>query len=341
MKLLRLMAVVAALTLIASSNTSLAKSPPDVLVVAKNIDDIVSLDPAQAFEFTSGEVVSNIYERLVQYDPADIEKIKPALAESWIVSPDGKTTTFKLRSGVTFASGNPARPEDVVFSMKRVIVLKKAPSFILAQLGWTPENFDQMVKKVSDSEVSITIAGDFAPSFVLNALAARPGSVVDEKETMKNAKDNDLGNAWLSRNSAGSGPFVLRAWRPNEAVVLEANARHVGGPPTIKQVVYTHVAEASTQRLMLEQGDADIARNLGPDQMAALKGHPGIRIETYPQAALHFFSLNQKVEKLRNPALWEAMRYLVDYDGIANTLLRGQMKVHQAFWPSGFPGAVD
>ena len=84
----------------------------------------------------------------------------------------------------------------------------------------TPENIDQMVKKVSDSEVSITIAENFATSFVLNALAARPGSIVDEQIAMKNAKDNDLGNAWLSRNSAGSGPFSLRTWRPSEAVVI-------------------------------------------------------------------------------------------------------------------------
>ena len=50
---------------------------------------------------------------------------------------------------------------------------------------------------------------------------------------------------------------------------------------------------------------------------------------------------NKEAGKLRNPALWEAMRYLVDYDGIADRLLKGQMKVHQAFWPSGFPGAVE
>jgi peptide/nickel transport system substrate-binding protein len=318
-----------------------AKTPPNLLVVAKNIDDIVSLDPAQAYEFTSGEVVANIYNKLVEYNPTQIETVVPGLAESWKISDDGKTITFKLKSGVKFASGNAVRPEDVVFSLRRVIVLKKAPAFILAQFGWTADNIDQMVKKVSDSEVSVSIAENFAPSFVLNALAARPGSIVDEKEAMKNAKDNDLGNAWLSRNSAGSGPFALRVWRAGESLVLDANKNHAGGPPKMNQIVFNHVAEASTQRLMVESGDADIARNLGPDQIAAVKDKAGIKVETYPQAALHFFSFNLKHDKLKNPALWEAMRYLIDYDGIANTLLRGQMKVHQTFWPSGFPGAVE
>lgn len=209
-RLLRL-ATAAMVAAIVSATGTLAKSPQNTLVVAKNIDDIVSLDPAQAYEFTSGEVVSNIYDRLVSYDPANIDKIAPGIAESWTVSNDGKTITFKLREGARFSSGNPVRPEDVVFSMKRVVVLKKPPAFILAQLGWTTENIDRMVRKVSEREVAITIAEDFSPSFVLNALAARPGAIVDEKEAMKHAKDGDLGNAWLTRNSAGSGSFKLRS----------------------------------------------------------------------------------------------------------------------------------
>jgi len=133
---------------------------------------------------------------------------------------------------------------------------------------------------------------------------------------------------------------VLRAWRPNEVVVLEASPTHYAGAPTIKQVVMNHVVEATAQRLMIERGDIDIARNLGPDQIEALKGKAGVRVETLPGATIHFVSFNVKHEKLRNPALWEAMRYLVDYDGIANTLMRGQFKVHQTFWPEGFAGAV-
>ena len=50
-------------------------------------------------------------------------------------------------------------------------------------------------------------------------------------------------------------------------------------------------------------------------------------------------SFNQKTDSLTDPAVWEAARYLVDYDGMADGMLKGQMKVHQAFWPDGFPGA--
>lgn len=333
--------IIAALASFAIAAPLSAKTPANVLVVAKNIDDIVSLDPGQAYEFTSGEIVVNMYDRLIQYDPANLEQLQPSLAQSWAISPDGKTITFKLRSGVKFASGNPLRPEDVVFSFKRVILLKKAPAFILAQFGWTADNIDQMVRKTSADEVAITVAGNFAPSFVLNALGARVGSIVDEVEATKNAKEGDFGNAWLTRNSAGTGPYTLRAWRAGEGVTLEANPNHFRGAPKMRQVVMRHVAEAGAQRLLIENGDADIARNLGPDQIAALSGKPGVKIENYPQAAVHFISFNIKHEKLKNPALWEALRWMIDYEGIANTLLKGQMKVHQAFWPQGFAGSID
>ena len=90
--------------------------------------------------------------------------------------------------------------------------------------------------------MSLTIAENFAPSFVLNALAARPGSIVDEKEAMKNAKDDDLGNAWLSRNSAGSGPFTLRAWRAGEGGGARGQHRCISAARrSCEQVVFNHV----------------------------------------------------------------------------------------------------
>src|SRR5690606_14752102 len=136
------------------------------LVIAKNIDDIVSLDPAQAFEFSGGEILNNVYENLVQYEAEDMTRLTGGVAENWTVAPDGKTFVFQLRDGLRFQSGNPVTPDDVVFSLTRVIKLDKAPAFILAQLGWTPENVDEMVRATGEREVTLTIPENYAPSFV-------------------------------------------------------------------------------------------------------------------------------------------------------------------------------
>lgn len=316
-----------------------AATPKDTLVVAKNIEDIVSLDPAEAFEFSSGEVVSNIYEGLVQYDPRDPTKLLPGVAASWKPSADGKSIEFLLRPNATFAGGNPVRFEDVLFSFRRVIKLNKAPAFILAQLGWTNDNITQMVTKGPGGGVLVTWTGDFGPGYVLNVLGARPGNIVDEKVVMAREQNGDLGNQWLNRNSAGSGSFALKLFKPKEVLLLEANKQGADAPK-LNAILIKNVPEPATQRLLIESGDADIARDLGPDQIAALRTRTDVRVEDFPQAAVHFISLNQKSEKLRNPAVWEAMRYLVDYDGISKQLLRGQLRVHQAFLPVGFPGAL-
>jgi peptide/nickel transport system substrate-binding protein len=331
--------VLAASLIALATSPALAETPANALVIAQNIDDIVTIDPASAYEFTSGEYVTNTYDRLVQYDAEDTTVLAPGLATEWEIDAENKTITFTLREGVTFHSGNPLRPEDVIGSFKRVVTLNKAPAFILTQLGWTPENIEQMVT-AEDGKVVVRYTGDFAPSFVLNVLAARPASVVDMETVMANEVDGDMGNAWLNANSAGTGPFILRGYRPAEMLALAANPDYFLGAPAMEQVLIRHVAEAATQRLLLESGDVDMAKNLTPDQVAGLEGNAAIKVETFPQAAVHWFSFNQKNDKLTNPALWEAARYLVDYDGMANSFLKGQMQVHQAFWPEGFPGAL-
>ena len=84
-----------------------------------------------------------------------------------------------------------------------------------------------------------------------------------------------MGHEWLKTNSAGSGPFKLRAWKPNESVALDANPDYWRGAPKFKRVVTRHIPEPATQRLLLEKGDIDIARKLSPEDLAAVAPEPG------------------------------------------------------------------
>jgi peptide/nickel transport system substrate-binding protein len=315
---------------------ALADTPKDTLVIAKQIDDIITLDPAEVFEFSGGEVIANVYDRIMTYEAEDTEKLVPGVAESHTVSSDGKTITLKVRSGQKFHSGNPVTAEDVAFSIQRVIILNKTPAFIFSQLGWTPENVKDLVKAKDELTLDLTITEDFAPTFVLNCLSAGVGSVVDKKLVLEHEKDNDLGYEWLKTNSAGSGPFVLKSWKPNEAVVLEANPNYRHGAPAVKRVVIRHVPEPAAQRLMLEKGDADLVRNLTADQIQGIAGNTDLVVEGFPKADVYYLALNQKDERLAKPQVRQAVRWLIDYQGMADTFLKGRFKVHQSFWPSGF-----
>lgn len=330
-----------ALVIVFSITTANAATPADTLVMAWQFDDIITLDPAEIFEFSGAEYAGNTYDRLIGYEVEDVSKIYGIVAESWSVSPDGKTYTFKIRKGITFASGNPLTAEDVAFSLQRTVILDKSPAFILGQFGFTADNVRDRIKAVDAHTVTIETDQAYAPTFVLYCLTATVGSVVDKKEVMAHEKDGDLGHAWLRTNYAGSGPFKLKQWKASEIMMLDANSAYWDGAPVIKKVIIRHIAEQATQRLLVEKGDIDIARNLGPDQIKGLEGNPDVRIHSSPKGGLFYLGLNQKHEALSKPQVRQALKYLVDYDGIANTILKGSMVPHQAFLPKGFLGALE
>lgn len=145
-----------------------AETPANMLVVANRIDDITTMDPAQSFEFAGSDVNQNIYSKLVNFDPLDFDKgYVPDLAESWVVSEDGKSITFTMREGVKFQSGNPVTAQDAEWSLRRAVILNKTPAFILTQFGFTPENVAETIK-ADGNTLTITTDQRYATSFVLN-----------------------------------------------------------------------------------------------------------------------------------------------------------------------------
>ncbi|WP_138469600.1 ABC transporter substrate-binding protein [Poseidonocella sp. HB161398] len=339
----RLMASAAlgAAVLAAGLPAAMAETPPNMLVIANRIDDITSLDPAESFEFSGADVIRNMYLKLVNLDPMDMSAgYQPEIAESWDVSEDGRTVTFNIRSGLSFASGNPVTADDVVYSLRRAVLLNKTPSFILTQFGFTAENVEETITG-ADGTVSITTDKPYAISFVLNCLTATIGAIVDSKLVMEHEADGDMGNTWLKTNSAGGGAYTLAAWQPNENVTLNANPGFYKGEPAMKRVIVRHVQESASQRLMLERGDIDVARNLNPEDIAGISGEEGIRIDEELGGQLMYLSFNQDNPELAKPEVREAMKYLIDYAGMADSFLKGQWAVQQNFLPLTFLGAVD
>jgi peptide/nickel transport system substrate-binding protein len=326
------------------SAASVAATVPGTLVVVQSLDDIVSLDPAEGFELSSESAFTSLYQRLVQSDPDKPGALRATLASDWQTGPDGYSLVFTLRGGAMFASGHAVRPEDVVFSLQRAVRLNRSPAFILNELGWNADNVSGFIVKVDDQHVRVSWPARVGSAFVLNVLSATVASIVDALEVQRHQANGDAGNAWLHMHSEGSGPFRIRRYIPHEALVMDANPGAPLGAPRLKTVILKNVADAASRRLLVEVGDADIARDLGPDQIAALRGKPDLQVFECPSAAVHYLLFNgSNVANpvLKNPALWEAARWLIDYDGIAGKLLKGQYMVHQAFLAHGFPGALD
>ncbi|WP_112718185.1 ABC transporter substrate-binding protein [Hyphomicrobiales bacterium] len=337
--------------LMMAAPAAFAETPKDTLVEGFAIDDIITMDPGEAFELSTAEVTSNTYSLLVRLDMADTSKVKGDLAESWTVSDDGLTYTFKLKPGLKFASGNPVTAEDVAWSFERAVKLDKSPAFILTQFGLTGDNVTEKAKAADPNTFVFTVDKPYAPSFVLNCLTATVASVVDKKLVMDHVKpvtvdadhkyDNDFGNEWLKTGYAGSGAFKLREWRANEVVVMERNDNYYGDKPKLNRVIYRYMKESSAQRLALEAGDIDIARNLEPGDLDAVSKNADLATTDAPKSTIYYVSLNLKNENLKKPEVQQAFKYLVDYDAIGATLIKGIGEVHQTFLPKGQLGALD
>ena len=330
---------------------AMAETPADTLVEAFAIDDIISLDPGEAFEFSAAEMTANTYSLLVRLDPNDSSKVVGELAESWVVSDDGLTYTFKLKPGLKFASGNPITAADVAWSFERVVKLNLSPAFIIQQFGISGDNVAEKAKAADEQTFVFTVDKAYAPSFVLNCLTATMAAVVDSKVALEHVKpkaptaeykwDNDFANEWLKSNSAGSGPFKLREWRANEVVVLERNDNYFGTKPPLARVIYRHVKESATQRLMLEKGDVDVARNLEPGDIDAVAANPDLTTTDAAKGSVFYISFNQKNPNLAKPEVRQALKYLIDYDAIGATIIKNIGVVHQTFLPKGVLGELD
>ncbi len=352
MKLSRMLMTCAAVAFMSSfAPQTFAATPADTLVEAFAIDDVISLDPQEAFEFTAAEVNGNSYSLLIRLDVDDPSKLALDLADSWSVSDDGLTYTFKLKPDLKFASGNPLTADDFVFSIERLIKLDKSPAFLFNQFGLDGDNVTDKVKAIDPLTIEFTVDRPYAPSFVLNVMSSSAGSVVDKKLVMEHAEavapsdtykwDTDFGNAWLKTNSAGSGPFKVVTWKANEALVLERNDNYYGDMPALKRVIYRHMKESAGQRLALENGDIDIARDLSPSDLEAIANNPDLATTSRAKGTVYYISLNQKNPILAKPEVIQAMKYLIDYDAIGATLIKDIGEIHQSFLPSGQLGAID
>ncbi|HEY6074257.1 MAG TPA: ABC transporter substrate-binding protein, partial [Anaerolineales bacterium] len=252
------------------------------LVIAMNLDDVVTLDPAYAGETTNLFIHINTYDTLVDIRPNDLNTIVPRLAESWDVNPEFTEFVFHLRKDVKFASGNPLTAADVVFSWNRLLNVAGAPAFNLDGVG--------KVEAVDDYTVKVSTApGDDGkpqplPQFLSSA--CNPSLGIQDSKLVKehggtdaaDASTTDKAKEWLDQNSAGSGPFVLTKWSPKSDIELTANPNYFKGAPHFDKVVIKHVSDPTTQEQMLERGDADLIGSLGTDLVDVAKANPDIVI---------------------------------------------------------------
>ncbi|MRR39085.1 ABC transporter substrate-binding protein, partial [bacterium] len=269
----------------------------------------------------------------------DITNPKPGAAESFKASPDGMEYTFTLRKGIKFSSGNPMTAKDVKWSFERAKNIKGNPSFLLEDI--------QSVEAPDDQTVVIKMSkGDGA---FLYKLTSQPFAILDSETVKKNggvadesAVTADTANEWLTSHSAGSGPFMIESYKPNDEVVLVKNPNYWGKPAAVDKVILKTMKDSNTQMLTLAKGDIDVAASLNYDQIKQLQGKPNVEIKNYETLSMMFVLTNLDPAiggPLANVDVQNAIRYALDYKGI-HTLVGEGTITPQSMIQVGFLGAL-
>lgn len=329
------------LLMLTGSASIQAKTPDDQLIVGMNMNNLLTLDPAA---MTGNEVVGivvNLYDGLVELNPQQLTEVRPALAERWSVSPDNRTLTFHLRDNVRFHSGNPLTSADAVWSMRRVLHLNLAQASVWKSYGFSRDNVDQMITAPDDHTLVITLPRPNDPQLVIYSLAALGSMVVlDSKTVQQHEVDGDWGNRWLTTHEAGSGPFRLDVWQAKDVLRMSRATDYWRGEAKMSRVVFRHLQKSQTLRLMMEKGDLDIASNMAIPDVRALRHDPDLTIDAVRKGTIYYLAMSMKDPHFDNIKVREAVRYLVDYQGINKSLMTGYGELHQRPIQAGMPATL-
>lgn len=305
--------VAAAALLLAGCGGSSDTAAPETLVIDKSFD-LITADPARMFETTGNLLLHSVYDSLLTFENGDATEPKPSLAESWEVNDDATQYTFTLRSGVTFSSGNELTAEDVVFSLNRVKNIQGNGSFLMD--GLTVEAVDDLTVRISSEAPNTAV-----PAILTSATLG----IVDKDLVVENggsdaedAIDTDTAESFLNETSAGTGPYVLESFDTTTEVVITANPNYWGEAPVYNRVVLRN-ATAEAQLMDVQSGTANLALDLGSDQLATLEGNDSVIISTSSAPTIFFLfaNANPEVSAVTSTADFrEAMRYGLDLEGL-------------------------
>lgn len=293
-------------------------APAGTLVDAENLP--VNLDPHQVFDVPMQVYSLNAYDNLYRYE-GNPPELKPWLAESYTVSPDGLTYEFRLRPGAKFHDGSEITAADVIYSFQRVLKLGKAPAG-----AFRPVLKSENVTAPDARTIRFVLDHPYAPF-----LAAIPiVMVVNPRVIGAHEANGDWGAAWLASNEAGSGAYALdpSTYRPLERADLKRFPDHFFGwgdnPKAPREVQILPTRETSTRVLALLKGSVDMTDTYLPtDQVERIQKSKGVHVEKNTSMRVFALRMNNTKPPFDNINARKCFAHAFNYDGFITEILKG------------------
>lgn len=329
-KTLQKLAILAVAIVAVALPNAHAQIPDNVLVVAQ-IAEPKSLDPHAVTAVNDFRILMNIYDGLVRYQDGVLE-VAPGLAESWEVSEDGTTYTFKLRQGVTFHDGTAFNADAVKFNFDRMLV----EDHPYHDTGPFPLSFFFSAIKetvvVDEHTVQFKLDAPYAP--LLSNLAYPTGLMVSPAAIETHGKE-------VGRHPTGTGPYQFKEWVSNQHVIVTSNADYWDGAPTMETVVFRPITDANTRVAEMLSGGVDLMVEVPPDSLQQFVGNDNFSV--YEQAGPHlwFLILNLKEGPFTDKRVRQAVNYAIDKESLVNNILQGTATVATGPTPAAFAWAYN
>lgn len=295
---------------------------PAGALLAKDLNFALSgnpdtLDPHKTSGTLTFQTLKSVYDTLAEADQTG--KIVPALAESWTVSADWLTWTFKLRQGVVFHNGDKLTSKDVKATFERIrdkaTASPKAAEYAAIASIDTPD----------DATVVFKLSQPSAP--FLAALssgwgAIMPKSLIDQK--------------WdFATKPVGTGPFVLKEFVRDNRIVLEKNPKYwMAGVPKLDRVIMNVITDPAVQVQGLVSGQVDAVEFVDPVQLPVLKAAKDVTVSQELSALIMVMAMNCSDPVLSNLKVRQAVNYAIDKQLVLDTAYGGG-KVIGTFMDAG------
>lgn len=266
------------------------------------------LNPVLATDAYSAQVAGVIFNGLFRVNES--LKLEPDLAESYTISPDGKTYIFKLKSGIRWHDGAPLTADDVVFTFNRLIDPKtntvRRSNFVI---NGVPIRFSA----VDALTVKAELPAPFAPFLFSASAEILPKHILEHQ---------DINTATFNRHPIGTGPFKFKEWKPGQHIIVVQNRDYFRGAPKLSAIIFRSIPDANAAKIALLKGDID-ELDVSPQDLDSIKTQRSVTVVEYQQLMYSFVGFNLKHPDLADRRVREAIAHAVDRPSIVAAVLKG------------------
>ncbi len=281
--------------------------------------DPSTLDPALITDVPGGGIAAKVFNGLVRFDE-DL-RIVPDIAESWSLSPDRRTYTFRLRKDAAFSTGRPVTSRDFRYSFERVLDPRtRAPlTWVLDRISGSRAMLDGQTDSVAgistpdDRTLVLRLDRPFGPFL---SLLGMPTAYVVPREAVERL-GSDFGSA-----PVGTGPFRLAEWKRGQRLTLTARPDHYLGRPRLAGIRYRVIPEDLTAVMEFETGGIDVLQ-VPASEYRRYRTDPrwSGRVLARPGLNCYYLGMNTSRPPFDDLRVRRAMNLAVDRQRILETLM--------------------